>query len=700
MAILGKIRNQGVILILVIALALFAFIIQGVLTSNGQKQSDAVGYVGETEIDREVFARKVENASQRGGANVSQLQAVNSVWDQEVRNAVLDQQIKAAGIEVTDEKVAELVKANYKSNPQFQNADGSFSEEAFKAEVDRINPALWNEYVLDIAANARQEQFFNLLKSGLIATNADGEMEYRMENDKRSFTFVNIPYNTIADDLVEVSKSEIDAYVSKHKDQFKVAAQRDIAFVIFEDKASREDKEALKADLKKLLTTQTQRNLSTNKDYSIPAITEATNLEAYVAQNSDLPYNKRYTMVAKLPAAATEVASLEVGQTFGPYEDGDYLKLSLVEKKKVINDSVKNRRIVIDYVGAQRSSSSVTRNKEAAKKTADSIFNLIGQNKNNFDSKFEDFKENKEVANSQDIGWVTYFGNATNYSPEFTEFLYDNDNGTIGMIETVFGYQIVRIDEVTGATDAIQLATVAKRILASKQTGKDVYTKTVKFQQAAKSGDFTALAKENGVAVTPVENLKELDETLPTIGKNRSIVKWAFNEDRSTGDIDRFETSKGYVIVKLTKKREEGNMSSEEASSKVTPILRKKKKAQLIMAKINSTDLAEIAKSQGQTSKTAPSVNRKNPTIPSIGEEPLVVGTAFGLAQGATSKPIAGVSGVFVIQVTAIETAPDLQSYTANANTIATQAANQSTSQLVEALKKSIEIEDNRAEFY
>ena len=101
MAILGKIRNQGVILILVIALALFAFIIQGVLTSGGQKQSDAVGYVGDAEIDRENFARKVENASQRGGANVSQLQAVNSIWDQEVRNAVLDQQIMAAGIQVT-----------------------------------------------------------------------------------------------------------------------------------------------------------------------------------------------------------------------------------------------------------------------------------------------------------------------------------------------------------------------------------------------------------------------------------------------------------------------------------------------------------------------------------------------------------------------------------------------------------------------
>lgn len=703
MAVLGKIRNQGVILILVIALALFAFIIQGVLTSNGQKQDDAVGYIGDTEIDRESFARKVENASQNRGANFSQIQAVNSVWDQEVRNAVLAQQIEAAGIKVTDEKVAELVKANYKSNPQFQNEDGSFNESQFKSfvqNIQQVNGAGWNDFITGTATNAQQEQFFNLLKSGLIATNADGEMEYRMENDNRTFSYVNIPYTTIADSLVEVTSSEISDYVNKHKDQFKVEAQRNIEFVLFEDKASQEDKDSYKSDLSKLLSEQTLRNLNTKKDYTVPAITEAEDLNAYVAQNSDLPYDNRYVMVSNLPAAAKAVANVEEGSTFGPYEDGEYMKLSLVEDKKVINDSVNNRHILIAYQGAQRADPSITRNKEAAKKTADSIFNLIGQSKSKFDSKFEYFKENKEVANGQDIGWVVYSGNARNYAAGFTKFLYENEEGTVGIAESAFGYHIIRIDEVAAPKDAIKLATVAKKVIASKKTGKELFTKTVKFQKAAKDGDFVALAKENGVTSTPVNNLKPLDETLPTIGKNRRIIQWAFNEDRSEGDIERFETSRGYVVVKLNKKSAAGNMSSEEASAKVAPILRKEKKAKLIMDKINASEVSEIANNQGQAMKTAASVNRKNPTIPGVGEEPLVVGTAFGLDQGATSKPIAGDNGVFVIKVTAIETAPDLQNYTSNANTIATQAANQSTSKLVEALKKSVEIEDNRAVFY
>lgn len=701
MAILGKIRNQGVILILVIALALFAFIIQGVLTSNGQKQSEAIGYVGDIEIGREEFARKVENASRNRGADFSQLQAVNQVWDQEVRDAILEQQIKAAGIDLTDEKIVELVKANYKSNPQFQNEDGSFSESKFSAFVNTINPKIWGDYIKGTTLQAKQDQFFNLVKSGLIATNADGELDYRMENDKRSFTFVNIPYTTIPDSLVEVSKSEIDAYISKHKSQFKVEAQRDIEFVLFEDKASSTDVDAFKQDLNKMLTAQTQRNLTTKEDYTIPAITDAKDLEAYVAiNNSDLPYDNSYMLTSKLSESMKPLAALETGQTYGPYMDGEFMKLSIVENKKIINDSVQNRHILVAYAGAERADPSITRDREAAFKVTDSILKVIGQSKEKFDENFKYYQENKEVANGQDIGWVIYSGNAKNYAPEFTEFLFSNDKGSIGMTESDFGYHIIRIDDATAPTEAIKIATVARKVIPSKQTGKDLFTQAIKFQKAAKTEDFKTIANQNNVTLTPVTNLKQLDETLPVIGKNRSIVQWAFNESRSLGDIERFETSKGYVIAKLVRKSKEGNMSSVQASAKVTPILRKDKKAKMIIGKITASDINEIAANQGQNARAASQLTRNSPTIGGIGEEPFVVGTAFGLEQGVTSKPIIGDNGVFVIKVTAIENAPDLQNYASNANNLATQAANQSTNQLVEALKKSAKIEDKRAEFY
>ncbi len=703
MAVLGKIRSQGAILILVIALALFAFIIQGVLTSSGQTQSDAIGYVGDEEINQRTFARMVDNTQRQRGGQMTTIQAVNSVWEQMVRSAVLDEQMEAAGIEVTDEEVAERVKASYRNNPQYQNADGNFSESKFAAFVKQMetgNADVWNDYIQQMADAARQEKFFNLLKSGIVGTNAEGEMDYRMANDNRSFQYVQIPYSSIPDSTVEVTSGEIQKYMNDHKEQFKTDAQRDIEYVLFKDEASAEDLAEMRKQLslRKSMDNSTY-NINTNQAEEIPSIQDAEDKQNYVNRFSDIPYDGTWMVESKLSSAQKNVGGdFEKGSVFGPYQDNGYMKLSLVEDKRTIMDSVYNRHILVAYAGAQRSTA--TRTKEEAQATADSIFDLIGQNKSKFDAKFEYFEENTELAKGEDLGWTVYTRNANSLAEGYRNFLYENEEGTIGIAESTFGYHIIRLDETTSPIDQIKLATIANKIASSKETGKKLFTKSVKFQQAAESGDFNALAEENEVTVKPVKNLKPLDESLPGVKKNRQIVKWAFDGEREIGDIERFETTEGYIIVKLTAKRKEGIKTTQEASSTVTPILRKEKKAKMIMDKITNTDLQAIATAQGQSVRSASKVNRKNPDIPGPGSEPMVVGTVFGLDKDQTSKPIAGESGVFVVKVTAIEDAPDLQNYSSNAKQIATRIANQSTTQLVEALKKSAEIEDNRDEFY
>jgi peptidylprolyl isomerase/peptidyl-prolyl cis-trans isomerase D len=703
MAVLGKIRSQGLILILVIALALFAFIIQGVLTSSGKSQDDAVGYVGDTEINQASFARQVDNMSRNGGPNMTTVQAVNSVWDQNVRNAILEEQIEAAGIEVTDQEVAERVKDSYRQNPSMINEDGSFSEAKFSTFVNQIqtdNPAGWSDFVESVASSLKQERFFNLIKSGIIGTNAEGEMQYRMANDNRSFSYVYIPYTTIADTTVEVSSGEIQKYINEHESRFKSEAQRSIEFVVFKDEASQADRDEVKTrlNLRKSLDNSTY-NVNTKKTEEIKAFSDADDKQNYVNKFSDQPYNDMYQVASKLNSATKNAGgSLEVGSVFGPYEDGEFMKLSLVEDKRTIMDSVQNRHILVAYAGAERSMA--MRSKEDAKRVADSILSLIGDTKATYDTKFEYFKENTEIAKGEDLGWTVYTANANRLAEGYRNFLYENDKGTIGIAESSFGYHIISIDDTRSPIDQVKLATIANKVSASKQTSKDLFTKAVKFQQAAETGDFAVLAKDNGVISTPVNKLKPLDESLPGIKKNRSIVKWAFESEREIGDVERFETTEGYVVVKLNAANEAGMMTTQEASATVTPILRKEKKAKLIMDKITKTDLNEIATAQGQSIRNASAVNRKNPTIPGPGEEPMVVGTVFGLEQDATSKPIKGENGIFIVKVTGIEKAADIENYSASARQAATQTANQSTTKLVEALKKSAKIEDNRADFY
>jgi peptidylprolyl isomerase/peptidyl-prolyl cis-trans isomerase D len=703
MAVLGKIRSQGAILILVIALALFAFIIQGALTSTGKSQDDAIGTVGGREINREAFMRQVENVQQQRGPNGTTVQAVNTVWDQEVRNAVLAGQIEAAGIEVTDERVAEMIKDAYRNNPQFTNEDGTFSEGRFKAFVENFekeNPVLWNNYVEQTALRAQQEQFFNLLKSGVVGTNLEGETEYRLANDKRTFKFVQLPYSSIADSAVEVSKSDIKNYMQKHEDKYQSEAQRDIVYALFKDEASSEDKAELRRKLElRKSTDDSNFNVNTNQKETIKSLADADDKQNYVNRFSDVPYNEDFILIDQLSQAAQIAGGdLEIGTVFGPYEDTGFMKLSLVEDRKTIMDSVKNRHILVAYQGAQRSTA--TRSKDEAKKLADSIFDIIGQSKSDFDTQFEYFKENTEVAKGEDLGWVVYSGNARGFAEGFRNFLYAKDEGTIGIAESTFGYHIIRIDETADPKDMVQLATIANKISSSKATGKKLFTQAVKFQKAATDGDFEELAKEYEVKTTPVKSLKAMDETLPGLKSNRSIVKWAFNPENEVGDIERFETSEGYIVVKLTDSKEAGMMSVEQASATVTPILRKEKKAELLKAKIEGTDLQSIASENATSVRTATNVDRKNPTLPGAPSEPRVIGTAFGLEINDVSKPIVGEEGVYIIQLTGIENAPDLQNYKSNANQIANRTANQATSKLVEALKESIEIEDNRSVFY
>ena len=192
-----------------------------------------------------------------------------------------------------------------------------------------------------------------------------------------------------------------------------------------------------------------------------------------------------------------------------------------------------------------------------------------------------------------------------------------------------------------------------------------------------------------------------MDENIPGLGAQRAIVRWAFDDSTSEGDFKSFNTtSGGFVVVKLTGVNTAGLMSSESGSVTALPEIRKEKKAEIIKDRISTTTLDEIATAEGQTIKTAVAVNMKNPTLSGAGREPLVIGTAFGLAEGATSELISGNSGVYAIQVTKVTAAAALPSYQAAANRVGKAKENAVNTQLYNALKEAAEIEDNRAVFY
>ena len=286
-------------------------------------------------------------------------------------------------------------------------------------------------------------------------------------------------------------------------------------------------------------------------------------------------------------------------------------------------------------------------------------------------------------------------------APEFKAFSFDNKPGAIDVVETSFGYHVIEVMEQGSPQRVVKIANLAIEVEPSEDTVDEVFNITSKFEIAVADRDFREVAEESEYLVKPVTAIKVLDENIPGLGQQRNMVRWAFEEGVNVGDVRRFNLpSGGYAVVQLSSINKEGMMSNEKASVTALPEIRKQKKAQMIREGISGTTLDEIASSQNQAVRTAIGLNMKNPTLSGAGREPLVVGAAFGLEEGETSGLIDGNNGVYMVEVTKRTAAPQLPSYQAVANRLASTKASAATTALYEALKEASDVEDNRATFY
>lgn len=705
MAILNKIRQKTIVLILVIAMALFAFILSGLFdgsASFSNKSQNVVGSINGKDISREYFQQKVEAMQRQLGPNATTSQVMNRVWDQEVRQAVMETQFDELGITVEKDQMRDLLKTSLATSPEFLNEAGLFDENKLNEYIanlknsSRQEYANWVNYEKSIAASALQQNYFSLVKAGLTGTLSEGELAYKLENNTVDIKYVQVAYRSIPDSTVQVSKSEISDYMNKNKKDYEVKASRDIKFVQFKEIASVEDEDAVKAELNMYLNGRVVDE--TGRKDTIVAFSKVKNNEAYInlIAGSSVKFDKRFVFKSSLPrTVADTIYSLNEGETYGPYKDNGTYKISKIVAVKQIPDSVKVRHILIPFLGSQSATQEVTQTEAEAKVTADSLLNIIKSDRSKFPELVKEFSsDNGSVEKEGRYDWHSY----NTMVPEFNDFEFEGKVGDLGVIKTIFGFHVMEIEGQKEKKKAIQVGTIARKIEPSEVTTSKIFRDASNFEVSAVDGDFEALAKENKITSRPVNGIKVLDESIPGVGNQRQIVRWAFKKESNEGDIKRFNVTGGYVIAQLVAKHDAGLMSVDEATAKVLPLIRKEKKAEIIRSKVSATTLQDLAAAQSTSIRTASAINMKNPTISGAGREPLVVGGAFGLNEGETSKLIDGAVGVYMIQVIKVTPAVKLDNYQAAANRVEQQKVNAVNSKLYNALKEASEIEDNRAE--
>ncbi|MBF00067.1 peptidylprolyl isomerase [Flavobacterium coralii] len=699
MAVLSKIRERSLLLILVIGLSLLAFIVTDVISNGGFGVTKNIGSVNGEDIPAQEFIQKVNDvqARQRG---ISATQATNMVWNQEVENKLYSERFEKIGLRVGKDHVYNMYAQDpsVAQNPQFLNAIGQFDKNKFNeflVNMKSTNPDQWRmiERNMPLVEDAAKKQLYlTMVKAGMVATNLDAKAKHKLENDKVNFDYVFVPYATINDDEVKVSDEEITAYMKKNEKKYKAEASRFVEYVLIEDKPSAEDEAELRKSVNEILSPRVVYNEQTKANDTIAGFRGVADVKDFVNKNSDVAYDTTFVTKKSLPIDhAEQIFNLPAGEVYGPYTDNGYLKLTRVVGRRP-NASAKVSHILIAFDGS-KSPGEHNRTKEEAQAKANEILQKVNANPGSF---AQLAAENSDDPGSKNNGGVYDDVMPKQMVPEFDKFLFNNPVGKTGVVETEFGFHVMKVLD---KYDAVQLATIAKEIRPSEGTSDELFTKATKLEMDAADKPLEELAKALNLEVKTTNKLGAYDENIQGLGQQRQIVSWAFNKDTEEGDVKKFDVPEGYVIAKLKSKNEKGLMPLDEAKNTVLPILRNEKKAALIKEKMKGDTLEAVAKSSGSSVASATDVTLAAPMVPGVGSEPKVVGKAFGLDEGKTSGLIEGNMGVFMVKTKNVTKAAELPNYNAVATRLKTESRGGVQFRLTTALKDNADIEDNRAEF-
>lgn len=707
-------------LILIVGLALFAFVLDpsSIQQFFSASKVNSIGVVNGEDIDREDFARQVEAYRSQSGGRATQMQAVNAVWNDILSEKIFESQLEKAGIVVGEKDIwdAMIALPEIQNSPLFKNEINLFDEEKLKEyianmkdEADAGNTQVWANWLATekrIKQNLERQAYSSLVTVGLGASLEEGKRDYVYNNTKINANFVFVPYSSIPDSLGYVSREEIQNYLEDNSKKFKPEASRSLQYVKFDIVPSEVDDLAAKTRVENFINDREEYSNAAKTTVKVAGLKNAADYEEFLIEHkSDLSIDNGYKFKNQLPATISEeIFAANVGDVVGAYKDRGYYKISKIVETLQLPDSVKSSHILVSYAGATRATS--TKTKEAAKKTADSIYSIVRRSKDKFKAVSDEMNDDA-VSKGKDgsLGWIRKNQAFSSFDIDFASYIFKNKEGSIDVVETAFGFHIIRIDEQTTPEKVVKLATFASLIEASEETENTIFEQAETLASNLADGNkLQDLATEKSYQVKSAISLRALAESIPGLNNQRQIVTWAFNSERELNDSKRFDVEvngkRAYAVVLLNEKTEKDDLIlNSEILLKIRPELIDKKKSALIKAKMEGATLDEIAKNSDSKLRSASLVTLANPLLSGVGNEPEIIGAMSTLKIDEVSEPIDGVKGVFVVVVTKREAATELENYNNFRKKIVAKLKGRSY-QLYPVLQESADVIDNRSKSY
>ena len=698
MATLGKIRNRSGLLLTVIGVAMLAFILGDFMSSLGSGGGGSI-YVGEVlgeDVMRQAYEVKVEEGienwksqNQQGVLNQTTTAQIRSqIWDQYVRDLIMNNEFGKLGIDVSDDEFFELLQGlnvhpEISKVPAFQDqATGQFDRTKVLGYLKQIDQdptgearTRWVGFQKYLIGLIKTSKYNSLVSNAMYVTGEEAKLKFNENSQNITFNYVAIPFSSVADSMVQPTESELANYYDNNKSDYEQAASKDVDFVVYTVIPSQDDDATTKSAI-----TDLKADFTIFEDYDLMARRNSDNTSA------------RFTFTTKEGLADKnweELFNAEQGTVIGPYQasQGVYriAKLVIAQNRP---DSVESRHILIAPTETM-SLDSVNIRIEAIKAQIQSGTDFGDLAQKNSDDKGSAIK-------GGDLGWFSEGAMVD----EFNEACFTSKRGDLSVVTSQFGVHLIEVTKTSKAVRKVKIAFIDRNVEPSTETYNTYYSQAAQFAGKILNEGiaFDSLVAQQNLVKRSDSKVTADKQSIVGLPNSREMVRWMNTTDEeAVSEVFQFESS--YVVAYLTKEYIKGNVPLEDIKEQISALVVKDKKADYITAAITGDDLDAIAANNGQTVVNAQRANLANLSLQGIGYEPELVGSIFGTAVGSVSSPIAGANAVYVVQVTAKDDAKTTGDFTKQKQEVKKGAAAYANGAAYKVLNTEADVKDNRSDF-
>jgi peptidyl-prolyl cis-trans isomerase D len=700
MAVIGQIRKRSGLLIIIVGIALAAFVLGDFLQPRSGRRSNDIGVIAGENIPYPQFAKVADEQMEllRQNQNKDRLtpeeifQTRLQAWNQMIGEVILGNEYEALGLTVSPEELFDQVQG---TQPH------AYILQYFRdPETNQYNPELVRNYLRNLD-NMEQEgrdqwlllekaikedrltqKYRNLMTKAFYMPKALLAKDYEWKTTTATARVLGLRFNSIPDEQLSLTDADYEAYYNKHKHKYEQEESRDLDYVVFDVQPSAEDIAAAETEINQIY-----------REFG-----DVEEIEAYVNANSDERYDSTFKMQGELSFTLdTLMFQSEPGALAGPYfENGEY-KVARLIAKEMRPDSMRASHILIAYRGAFRAAENVTRSKTEAEALADSLKAVVQTNPGMFEALARQYSEDgTAMENGGDLDW---FADQTMVGP-FNQAVLEGNVGDITEAETPFGYHIIQITGKKAPVEKVRVAIITRTLEPSAKTYQDAYTQASIFAGENNTlAAFNAAVAEQGLNKRSANNLKKMDNRIPGIDNPRAIIQWAFMDDTKQGMVSPiFDVDGSYVVAALRELKEDGIPSLAQLKPTIEPLVMREKKGQMLLERVNAVqgDLNQIAAGLESRVDTVQNISFMSANLPGFGPEPRLIGSIFASEPGQQSEAHQGENAVYLYVVDRFNPAPPKEDYTVEKQQLVRTFENKVNQQYFDVLQKLNSIKDYR----